>query len=195
MNIEKVISNSKKLISGPLVLSPHIRKDDRGFFYESWNHKEFKKLVDSDINFVQENESYSIQGVLRGMHYQLAPYAQGKLIKVVSGEIFDVIVDLREKSNTFLNWFGILINSQNKLQFWIPEGFAHGFLTLEKNTVVQYKVTDYWSKNHERCLIWDDKKIGISWPLEKLNCQKPKLSQKDLNAKNIQEILNSRDLF
>ena len=154
-----------------------------------------KKLVDSDINFVQENESYSIQGVLRGMHYQLAPYAQGKLIKVVSGEIFDVIVDLREKSNTFLNWFGILINSQNKLQFWIPEGFAHGFLTLEKNTVVQYKVTDYWSKNHERCLIWDDKKIGISWPLEKLNFQKPKLSQKDLNAKNIQEILNSRELF
>lgn len=146
------------------LIEPMVFGDDRGHFYESFNNNEFNKAIGREVTFVQDNHSMSVKGVLRGLHYQLPPNAQGKLVRVVSGEVFDVAVDVRKSSSTFGQWVGELLSAKNKRQLWIPEGFAHGFLTLSETAEFLYKTTDYYSKERERAIRWDDKTIGIEWP-------------------------------
>ena len=147
-----------------LLIEPEIFGDDRGFFFESFNQENFKKVTGKKINFVQDNHSKSIKGVLRGLHYQLPPKAQGKLVRVTQGEVFDVVVDLRQTSVTFGKWIGEILSAENKKQIWIPEGFAHGFLTLSDTAEFLYKTTDFYSLEHEHSIIWNDPNIGINWP-------------------------------
>ena len=182
---------------GPLVITPDKFIDSRGCFFESWNKNKFDETlkkssnIKEDINFVQDNQSYSKKGVIRGLHYQLEPYAQGKLVSCIEGEIFDVLVDIRKNSNTFGLWAGLKINSENNKQIWIPRGFAHGFLALMNNTKVLYKTTNYWFKQAERTILWNDPSIGIDWPLvdtERI------LSVKDNEASLLNEI-EDKDLF
>jgi dTDP-4-dehydrorhamnose 3,5-epimerase len=158
-----------------LLLEPTVFSDERGFFFESFNQKIFEDHIGKSINFVQDNQSYSQKGVLRGLHYQISPRAQGKLVRVSVGEVFDVVVDIRPKSPTFGQWVGEYLSANNKKQLWIPEGFAHGFLTLSETSQFLYKATNYYSPTHERCLLWDDPTIGIDWPIEST----PILSNKD----------------
>ncbi len=188
LTIESLISKSGKKISGPLVLKPKIFRDDRGFFMESWNQEQFNKVVDDKTNFVQDNHSKSQYGVLRGMHYQLPKKEQGKLVRCVSGEIFDVAIDIRKKSNSFGQWVGIRLDSVNHNQLWIPKGFAHGFLVLSDSAEVMYKTTDFWSSEHEMSIRWDDPSINIDWPKISLN---PILSTKDSQASFLEEISSS----
>ena len=147
-----------------LLIEPQVFGDDRGFFFESFNHERFEKAVGKKINFVQDNHSKSVKGVLRGLHYQLAPKAQGKLVRVIQGEVFDVVVDLRQSSPTFGKWNGEVLSADNKKQLWIPEGFAHGFLTLSDTAEFLYKTTDFYSLDHEVCIIWNDESLNIEWP-------------------------------
>jgi dTDP-4-dehydrorhamnose 3,5-epimerase len=158
------------------VIEPTIYEDNRGFFFESFNQKEFNKCV-SDVSFVQDNHSKSNKGVLRGLHYQIQ-HTQGKLVRVIQGSVFDVALDIRELSPTFGKWFGIELSAKNKRQLWIPSGFAHGFLTLEDNTEFLYKTTDFYFPEFEQSILWNDPSIGILWP-EINNIQ---LSQKDKNG-------------
>ena len=151
-------------IADVLLIEPEIFGDDRGFFFESFNQENFKKVVGKKINFVQDNHSKSIKGVLRGLHYQLPPKAQGKLVRVTQGEVFDVVVDLRQTSVTFGKWIGEILSAENKKQIWIPEGFAHGFLTLSDTAEFLYKTTNFYSLEHEHSIIWNDPNIGINWP-------------------------------
>ena len=159
------------------VFSPKTYSDNRGYFFESWNKKSFNKLLDVNYDFVQDNHSISVEGTLRGLHYQF-PNPQGKLVRVTSGEIFDVIVDIRESSSTFGQWRGVNLSSDNMKQIWIPPGFAHGFLTLSSKAEVLYKTTDYWHKENEKTIIWNDKDISIDWPATK----KVIISEKDQNG-------------
>jgi len=146
-----------------LVLEPRVFGDERGFFYESWNRRTFKDLgIDAD--FVQDNHSKSQKGVLRGLHYQIA-HPQGKLVRVVAGEVFDVAVDLRRASATFGRWTGVRISEENRRMVWIPPGFAHGFCVLSDHAEFLYKTTDYWHPQHERVLLWNDPDVAIDWPL------------------------------
>ena len=191
MLIENLKDNQGEIIEGPKVISPLIFDDVRGFFYESWNLKLFKEKVNSEINFVQENTSSSKKGVLRGLHYQLPPFSQGKLVKVSSGSIFDVIVDLRLKSKTFLNWAFIELNDINKKQLWVPSGFAHGFLSLKDKTIVDYKVTNFWSRDHERSILWSDKSLNIDWP-KGFNLI---ISSKDSMASSLEDLSFNKELF
>ncbi len=161
-----------------LLIEPQVFDDDRGFFYESFNQNKFEVALGHKINFVQDNHSKSVKGVLRGLHYQLRPMAQGKLVRVIQGEVFDVAVDLRQFSPTFGKWVGEILSSDNKKQLWIPEGFAHGFLTLSDTAEFLYKTTDFYSKDHEEAIQWNDKTIRIDWPIDK-----PSLSPKDEMAK------------
>ncbi len=184
MNIEKVISNKGKVIKGLLKILPKIHEDHRGYFQVTWNRNEWFNLLKKQNNsvkkdFVQENHSRSTKGILRGLHYQKEPYAQGKLVRCLNGNIYDVAVDLRKSSNTFGEWAGIELSSENNIQFWIPEGFAHGFLTLSDIADVSYKVTDYWNIESEKSIIWHDRNININWPLYKLENNKFSLSIKD----------------
>jgi dTDP-4-dehydrorhamnose 3,5-epimerase len=156
--------------------------DDRGFFYESFNQNKFEEAMGRKINFVQDNHSKSIKGVLRGLHYQLAPKAQGKLVRVTQGEVFDVAVDLRQSSPTFGKWVGEILSAENKKQMWIPEGFAHGFLTLSDTAEFLYKTTDFYSKDHEQAIQWNDETIGIDWPMQEVS-----LSSKDNAALSFKE--------
>jgi len=149
-----------------LVIEPKIFGDERGFFFESYNRRAFKEATGLDIDFVQDNHSKSTQGVLRGLHYQLPPKAQGKLVRVVQGEVFDVAVDLRKSSPTFGRWVGNVLSAENKKQIWIPPCFAHGFLTLSDTAEFLYKTTDYYSPEHERCIRWDDPALAIDWRLD-----------------------------
>ena len=158
------------------LIEPDVFEDERGFFYESYNQKKFNDAVGREINFVQDNNSKSKKGVLRGLHYQEEPFAQGKLVRVISGEVFDVAVDIRENSSTYGQWAAEVLSSENKKNLWIPEGFAHGFLALTDNVELIYKVTNYYSKEHERAYKWDDQKLNINWPVNKANIT---LSQKD----------------
>jgi dTDP-4-dehydrorhamnose 3,5-epimerase len=146
------------------LIEPKVFEDERGFFYESFNQEKFQKAIGKNITFVQDNHSVSKKGVLRGLHYQVEPFAQGKLIRVISGEIFDVAVDIRIKSPTYGHWVSEILSCSNKKQLWIPEGFAHGFLVKSDSAEVLYKATKNYSKTHERCLRFDDLKINISWP-------------------------------
>ena len=178
-------------ISGLLLLEPNIFHDERGFFFESWNKKNFQKLLENEnqknYEFVQENHSKSKKGVIRGLHFQRDPYAQGKLVKCISGLIFDVVLDLRKESKTFGKWAGITLSSDNLNQLWIPRGFAHGFLTLSNIAEVFYKTTNFWCKEYEMSILWRDNNINIKWPLEKLNSQLV-INQKDKNAPSLSEI-------
>jgi dTDP-4-dehydrorhamnose 3,5-epimerase len=167
-----------------LLIEPEVFGDDRGFFFESFNQAQFEKVVNRKVNFVQDNHSRSAKGVLRGLHYQLPPKAQGKLVRVIQGEVFDVAVDLRKSSPTFGKWAGEILSADNKKQMWIPEGFAHGFVTLSDTSEFLYKTTDFYSKDHEKCIMWNDSKIGISWPLG----IKFALSDKDKVGKSLFEI-------
>ncbi len=160
-----------------LVVEPRVFGDHRGFFFESFNQREWKKHTGLDTEFVQDNHSRSIQGVLRGLHYQIQQ-PQGKLVRVVVGEVFDVAVDLRKSSPTFGQWVGIVLSAENKKQFWVPAGFAHGFMVLSAEAEFLYRTTDYWAPEHERSIIWNDSQIGIKWPK---SCA-PILSEKDERA-------------
>jgi len=161
-------------IAGPLILEPKVFGDERGFFMESWNAASFAK-AGLDLTFVQDNHSRSQKGVLRGMHFQ-NPSPQGKLVRVVRGAVFDAIVDLRKSSPTFGKWTGVTLSAENKRMFWVPEGFAHGFLTLEDDTDFLYKCTSAYLPQNECSLAWDDPDVGIDWPLDGIE---PKLSAKD----------------
>lgn len=149
-------------IDGLIVIEPTRFGDDRGYFYESFNEQRFNEQV-SPTHFVQDNQSGSIRGTLRGLHYQLDPQAQGKLVRVVTGSVLDVAVDLRRSSPTFGKHFSIELTAENNLQLWIPPGFAHGFITLSDFATFQYKVTRYWSREHERCIPWNDPDLAIDW--------------------------------
>ena len=163
-------------IPGALIIEPKVFGDARGFFYESFNQQAFDAATGTRFSFVQDNHSRSAKGVLRGLHYQLAPRAQGKLVRVVRGAVFDVAVDIRRSSPTFGQWVGAELSEENQRQFWIPPGFAHGFLVLSESADFLYKTTDYYSPEQERCIAWDDPAIGVAWPDAGLV---PKLSAKD----------------
>ena len=157
-----------------LALEPRVFGDDRGFFLESYNQRVFRETTGIDANFVQDNHSRSARNVLRGLHYQLKQ-AQGKLIRVVAGEVFDVAVDLRRSSPRYGRWMGQRLSADNKRMLWIPPGFAHGFLALSEFAEVLYKATDYYAPEHERCVLWNDSDIGVDWPLTGV----PLISEKD----------------
>ncbi len=165
-------------IPGLLIFEPKVFGDDRGFFMESFNALQFEKATGLKPDFVQDNHSRSKQGILRGLHYQLPPMAQGKLVRVVVGEVFDVAVDIRRSSPTYGRWHGVTLSADNKRQFWIPPGFAHGFLTLSEEAEFLYKTTAYYSPEHDRSIRWDDPDLGIQWP----GGLEPLLSQKDQEA-------------
>ncbi|EEN6337994.1 dTDP-4-dehydrorhamnose 3,5-epimerase, partial [Salmonella enterica] len=148
-----------------LIFEPKVFSDERGFFMESFNQKVFEEAVGRKIEFVQDNHSKSTKGVLRGLHYQVEPYAQGKLVRCIAGEVFDVAVDIRKDSETFGKWVGVNISSENKRQLWIPEGFAHGFLVLSDSADFLYKTSNYYSPIHERGIVWNDPTININWPI------------------------------
>jgi len=154
----------KTSIPDVLIFEPNIFSDERGFFFESFNHKLFEEAVGYPVTFVQDNHSKSSKGVLRGLHYQLPPHTQGKLVRCVAGEIFDVAVDIRKWSPTFGKWIGCQLSAENRKQLWIPAGFAHGFLALKDDTEVLYKTTAYYNSSSERSCIWNDDTLGIDWP-------------------------------
>ena len=160
-----------------LILEPKVFGDDRGFFFESFNDRHFAELTGSDARFVQDNHSRSARNVLRGLHYQIRQ-PQGKLVRVTSGQVFDVAVDMRRSSPTFGRWVGVVLSAENKRQVWIPEGFAHGFVVTSESAEFLYKTTDYWAPEYERAVRWDDPAIGIDWPLQGA----PLLSAKDQNG-------------
>jgi dTDP-4-dehydrorhamnose 3,5-epimerase len=166
-----------------LIIEPKIFPDDRGFFLESYNQQRFFEATGLEISFVQDNHSRSSRGVLRGLHYQLAPKAQGKLVRVTEGEVLDVAVDMRRHSSTFGQWASVVLSGENKKQFWIPEGFAHGFYVLSETADFLYKTTNYYSPEHDRSVRWDDSTIGIDWQL----ISSPLISSKDEAAKSFAE--------
>ena len=147
-----------------VLLEPKVYSDDRGFFFESFNHDSFEKIIEQKVTFVQDNQSCSHKGVLRGLHYQLNPKAQGKLVRILNGEVFDVAVDIRKNSPTFGKWVGAFLSGENKKQLWIPAGFAHGFLSLADSSEMLYKTTDYYAPQFERSILWSDSQIDIKWP-------------------------------
>ncbi|MEA5534436.1 dTDP-4-dehydrorhamnose 3,5-epimerase [Crocosphaera sp. XPORK-15E] len=157
-----------------LIIEPRIFGDERGFFYESYNHKAFTEAIGFDLNFVQDNHSRSLKNVLRGLHYQIQQ-PQGKLVRVVVGEVLDIAVDIRKNSPTFGQWVGCLLSAENKRQFWVPEGFAHGFLVLSDAAEFLYKTTDYYAPEYERSILWNDPDLGIDWQLK----EEPIVSKKD----------------
>ncbi|WP_374028799.1 dTDP-4-dehydrorhamnose 3,5-epimerase [Bdellovibrio bacteriovorus] len=160
------------------ILEPQVFGDARGFFFESFNQRKFNELIGTErYSFVQDNHSKSARGVLRGLHYQMQQ-PQGKLVRVVQGEVFDVALDLRRSSSTFGKWFGLILNETNKRQLWIPPGFAHGFVVLSETAEFLYKTTDFYAPEHERCIVWNDKKLAIDWQFQ----GQPLLSAKDKNG-------------
>ena len=158
-----------------ILIEPQVFTDDRGFFFESYNARAFELATGLVVDFVQDNHSRSLRGVLRGFHYQLPPRAQGKLVRVVQGEVFEVAVDIRRSSPTFGKWVGATLSAANKRQVWIPPGFAHAFLTLSESADCLYKTTDYYCPEAERCIAWNDPDIGVQWPIDTV----PQLSAKD----------------
>ena len=162
----------------PALLRPRLFADERGHFFEAFQQRAFEQQAHRSIVFVQDNQSRSRMNVLRGLHYQLEPMAQGKLVRVVKGAVFDVAVDIRRSSPTFGEWFGVELSEENFKQLWIPPGFAHGFLALTDPADLLYKVTEYYAPDHDRSIRWDDPDIGIEWPLE----DDPILSEKDADA-------------
>ncbi len=177
-------------LEGVLVLEPKVFGDERGFFFESFNARDFTQATGVKETFVQDNHSKSAKGVLRGMHYQVQ-HAQGKLVRVTQGVVFDVVVDIRRGSKTFGQWFGLELSAENKKQVWIPAGLAHGFLVTSDSAEFLYKTTDYYHPEFERSLLWSDPVIGIEWPLHLLDAP-PLLAAKDEKACNLKEVLNGK---
>ena len=171
-------------LNGLFVLKPKVFEDERGYFYESYNQNLFK-LAGINFDFVQDNQSLSQKGVLRGLHFQNPPHAQGKLVRVITGSVYDVAVDIRKDSKTYGKWFGLELTEKNKWMMFVPPGFAHGFLTLENNTIFSYKCTNFYNKASEDCLLWNDKDLNIDW-----NFGKPLLSAKDLEGKPFKGFLS-----
>lgn len=168
------------------IIEPSVFGDERGFFMETWNQKQFEELVTKKpTSFVQDNHSKSKQGILRGLHFQ-TENTQGKLVRVVSGEVFDVAVDIREDSPTFAKWVGVYLSSENKRQLWVPEGFAHGFYVTSNEAEFVYKCTNYYNPTYEISIKWDDKMLNINWPVNNL----PQISVKDENAITLSEFIN-----
>lgn len=165
-----------------LLIEPTVFGDERGFFFESFNEKKFAEVTGKTVRFVQDNHSKSAHGVLRGLHYQIQQ-SQGKLVRVVSGTVFDVAVDIRKSSPTFGQWTGAVLSAENKRQMWIPEGFAHGFVVTSDTAEFLYKITDYWAPEHERCIAWNDPSIAIDWPINGT----PTLSAKDQKGVSLAE--------
>lgn len=165
---------TKTSLKDCLVIEPNVFGDDRGFFFESFNQRKFNELTGTNFNFVQDNHSKSVRGVLRGLHYQIEQ-AQGKLVRVSQGEVFDVAVDLRKSSSTFGKWFGLVLSAENKKQLWIPPGFAHGFVVLSETAEFLYKTTDFYAPEYERCIAWNDADLKIDWHFDGA----PLLSGKD----------------
>jgi dTDP-4-dehydrorhamnose 3,5-epimerase len=167
------------------IIEPTVFEDERGFFFESFNHKKFEEAIGRSVTFVQDNHSKSSIGVLRGLHYQLPPHAQGKLVRVVHGEVFDVAVDIRKSSPTFGEWVAATLSAENKKQVWVPEGFAHGFLTLSDRSITEYKTTDYYNPTHEGTIAWNDPQISVSWPpVAELILSTKDASARQLNTNN-----------
>lgn len=169
-----------------LVLEPKVFTDSRGFFLESYNRRSFKQATGVDADFVQDNQSFSVRNVLRGLHYQIR-HPQGKLVQVLAGEIFDVAVDLRRRSPTFGKWIATPLSGGTHRMLWVPVGFAHGFLVCSEHAIVQYKVTDYYAPEHERTILWNDHELAIQWPLE----GDPLLNEKDARGSDFR----SAELF
>jgi dTDP-4-dehydrorhamnose 3,5-epimerase len=159
-----------------ILLEPKVFGDERGFFHESYNRRTFQEITGLNVDFVQDNHSRSARNVLRGLHYQLPPKAQGKLVRAVAGEVFDVAVDIRQESPTFGRWIGAVLSADNKHQLWIPPGLAHGFLVLSEHAEFVYKTTEYYAPELERCILWNDPGLAIDWPLDGVA---PILSGKD----------------
>ena len=205
MQVEQLVSTrSGGLVQGPLLLKPRVFGDDRGFFFESWNQRAFvAALVEGgwseadakQVEFRQDNHSCSSRGVLRGLHYQLEPEPQGKLVRCTVGAIFDVAVDLRRSSDTFGHWVAAELTAENHQQLWVPVGFGHGFLTLSDQAEVLYKASGFWNRDCERSLGWDDPQLAIDWPLESAGVKKPLLAQKDAAAPSLSVAESMGDLF
>jgi dTDP-4-dehydrorhamnose 3,5-epimerase len=176
----------KTEIPEALIIEPTIFGDSRGFFFESFNQRKWRETTGFDIRFVQDNHSKSVQNVLRGLHYQIKQ-PQGKLVRVVAGEVFDVAVDIRRSSPTFGKWVSAYLSAENKRQFWVPEGFAHGFLVLSESAEFLYRTTDFWAPEHERAIIWNDPDLAIDWPIN----GEPILSEKDAAA----PLLKNAEIF
>jgi dTDP-4-dehydrorhamnose 3,5-epimerase len=169
-----------------LILEPKVFGDSRGFFFESFNARDFSEIIGQKVDFVQDNHSKSAKGVLRGLHYQIQ-HAQGKLVRVIEGSVFDVAVDIRRSSPTFGKWVGEVLSEENRRQLWIPPGFAHGFVVLSESAEFLYKTTDYWHPEHERSLLWNDPSLAINWPIDSI----PQLAAKDAAA----SLLEQTELF
>jgi dTDP-4-dehydrorhamnose 3,5-epimerase len=174
-------------LKGVFVIKPRVFEDARGYFFESYNREAFAN-AGLTMNFLQDNQSLSQRGVLRGLHFQNNPHAQGKLVRVINGSVYDVAVDIRKSSPTYGQWFGAELTAKNKTMMYIPEGFAHGFATLEDNTIFSYKCTNVYNKAAEDCLLWNDSDIGINWQLEN-----PLLSEKDLQGKPFKNFVSLFD--
>ena len=182
-------------IDGPFLITPRAFGDDRGWFFESWNQQAFNEATGESVVFSQDNHSRSVRGVLRGLHYQLEPEPQAKLVRASVGSIFDVVVDIRRGSPSFGQWVGAVLSAENKQQLWVPEGFAHGFLTLSDVAEVQYKARGFWNKSCERAIRWDDPELAIDWPLNQLEGATVNLSDKDAASPTFALAKTSGDLF
>ncbi len=195
MQFEQLKTPKGHTMEGPLLITPKAFGDERGWFYESWNQRKFDDAAGEAVVFSQDNHSRSVQGVLRGLHYQLAPEPQGKLVRATAGAIFDVAVDIRHGSPTFGQWVGAELSAENKCQLWIPEGFAHGFLTLSDVAEVQYKARGFWNKECERAIVWNDADLAIAWPIEQLEGAEVSLSGKDAEAPRFKAAEAAGDVF
>ena len=195
MDFEQLTTTDGRTIEGPLLIKPRVFGDERGWFFESWNQQRFDAAVGESVVFSQDNHSRSMQGVLRGLHYQLPPEPQAKLVRASQGVIFDVAVDIRQQSPTFGLWVGAELSQANAHQLWIPEGFAHGFLTLSPVAEVQYKARGFWNRDCERAIRWNDPTLAISWPLERLQGAEVNLSAKDAEAASLDAATASGDTF
>ena len=195
MQVERLQSAQGLSIEGPLLITPQSFGDDRGWFFESWNQNNFNEAVGETVVFSQDNHSRSVRGVLRGLHYQLAPEPQAKLVRASIGSIFDVAVDIRRSSPSFGQWMGAILSAENKQQLWVPEGFAHGFLTLSNVAEVQYKARGFWNKGCERAIRWNDPELAIHWPLSQLEGAAVSLSEKDAAAPSFKAALSAGDIF
>ena len=172
------------IVDGAVIIEPKVFGDDRGFFLETFQAERYKELAGIDLDFVQDNHSRSSKGVLRGLHLQKTK-PQGKLVRVVRGEVFDVAVDIRKGSPTFGKWAGVILSEENKKQFWVPPGLMHGFITLSDTADFEYKCTQYYDPTDELCLMWNDPEIAIEWPLDN-----PQLSEKDMQGKSFKELFS-----
>ena len=204
MPAERLLTADGHAVQGPLLITPQVFGDERGFFFESWNERRFRDdLISAGVpateveclQFRQDNHSRSSRGVLRGLHFQLLPEPQGKLVRCSVGSIFDVAVDLRSASPSYGQWVGVTLSADNHQQLWVPVGFAHGFLTLSDVAEVQYKASGFWNRDCERSLRWDDSSITIQWPLQQAGVKKPLLAQKDAEAPDLLALASAGEVF